>query len=194
MIRRIAAVAAVLLLFGCTGTNAPSAAPSPTPSSDSAHRAPAVPALAALTCSAPIDGGPPPDGWQTVLGVVALPAAPGARALQAFDSGDATGPALFAKTGLLVRAGQPFELEVPAERDNRVAIGWGNALTFVPSARFAVPACPDTFGTGWLAYPGGYWADRPLCLSVTVRAAGGEEQVPVGIGTPCPGQQPPPKP
>ena len=126
-----------------------------------------------------------------MLGVVALPAAPDSRALQAFDSGDPGVPALFAKTGLLVRAGQAFELEVAAEPDNRVAIGWGNALTFVPGARFAVPACPDTFGTGWLAYPGGYWADRPLCLPLVVRTADGEEQVRIGIGAPCPDQQPP---
>jgi hypothetical protein len=191
MIRGIAAAAAVLLLCGCTGTSAPSASSTRPPSSDSAVRAPAVPALASLTCSEPIDGGAPPAGWQTALDVVALPASPDSRALQVFDSGDPTVPALFAKTGLLVRAGQAFELEVPVEGNNRVAIGWGDALTSRPSARFAVPACPDTFGTGWLAYPGGYWADRPLCLPLTVRAAGRGQQVQIGIGTPCPGQQPP---
>jgi hypothetical protein len=154
-----------------------------------------VPALASLTCQgAIIDGGPAPAGWQTVLGVVALPASPASGALQASDSGDPTAPALFAKTGLLVRAGHAFALEVPADRGNRVGIGWGNALAFRPSTRFAVPSCPDTFGTGWLVYPGGYWADRPLCLPLTVRVAGRTQQVQIGIGTACPGQEPPASP
>ncbi len=126
-----------------------------------------------------------------MLGVVALPASPATRALQAFDSGDPGTPELFAKTGLVVRAAHAFELEVPVEPGNRLAIGWGNALAFRPSARFAVPSCPDWFGTGWLSYPGGYWADRPLCLAVTVRAGGREQQVRIGIGVPCPGQEPP---
>jgi len=194
MIRGLTA-AAVLLLCGCSGTSAPSAASttssSPPTSSEPGVTSPTVPVLASLACSDPIDGGPPPADWQTVLGVVALPASPPSRALQAFDSGDPTVPALFAKTGLLVRAGQAFELEVPTERDNPVAIGWGNALRFRPSARFAVPACPDTLGTGWLAYPGGYWVDVRQCLPLTVRAAGREQQVHIGIGTPCPGQEPP---
>jgi hypothetical protein len=80
---------------------------------------------------------------------------------------------------------------VPADSGNRLAIGWGNALAFQPSTRFAVPACADTYGTGWVAYPGGYWADRPLCLPVTVRAGSREQQVRIGIGTACPGQDSP---
>jgi hypothetical protein len=126
-----------------------------------------------------------------VLGVVALPTSPASRALQAFDSGDPAAPALFAKTGLLVRTGHPFELAVPVDRQNRVGIGWGNALDFQPSTRFAVPSCPDTYGTGWVSYPGGYWADRPLCLPLTVRAAGRSQVVQIGIGLACPGQVPP---
>ena len=189
--------AALLLLCGCTGPSTPSTPATSSSSSEAAaasssgRSSPAVPALASLTCSEPIDGGPVPAGWQVVLGVVALPTSPRSQALQAFDDRDPTLPTLFAKTGLLVRAGHPFELDVPDAGPNRIGIGWGNALTFRPSARFAVPACPDAFHTGWVSYPGGYWVDRPLCLPLTVRASGRSQVVRIGIGTPCPGQEPP---
>lgn len=143
--------------------------------------------LGTLTCAGSIDGDPPPSGYQTVLGVVALPS----EALGASDSGDPATPALFAKTGLVIRAGRPFEIDVTPQPDDRVAIGWSNSA-FLPAARFVVPSCPDTYGTGWLAYPGGYWVDRPLCLPLTVHADGREQQVRIGVGTACPGQAPPP--
>jgi len=151
---------------------------------------PVVLTTQALVCRNAIDGGPAVAGWQTVLGVVALPASPGSPALQASESGDPIAPALFAKTGLRIRTGRAFELSVPVLTGNNVGIGWSGAPSG-PSRRFVVPACPDQYGTGWLAFPGGYWADRPLCLPVTVRAAGREQQVRIGIGTPCPGQEPP---
>ena len=122
--------------------------------------------------------------------MVALPTSAAGRAIQVSDSGEATAPALFAKTGLLIRAGHAFDMDVPTHPGDRLAIGWGN-VAFRPSARFAVPACPDRYGTGWLAYPGGYWVDRPVCLPVTVRAGGREQVVHIGVGTACPGQQPP---
>jgi hypothetical protein len=193
----VSAAAAVVVLCGCTGPSAPHASPSASEAqtaSPSISEAPAVPALASLTCGEPIDGGPVPAGWQVVLGVVALPTSPGSPALQAADDRDPTLPTLFAKTGLLVRAGHPFELDVPEAGSNRIGLGWGNALAFRPSARFAVPSCPDQYGTGWVSYPGGYWVDRPLCLPLTVRAAGRAQQVHIGIGTPCPGQQAPASP
>jgi hypothetical protein len=186
--------AALLLLCGCTGPSTPATSSSSSEAStasSSGRSSPDVPALASLTCSEPIDGGPVPAGWQVVLGVVALPTSPGSPALQAADDRDPTLPTLFAKTGLLVRAGHPFELDAPDAGANRIGLGWGNALTFRPSARFAVPSCPDSFRTGWLSYPGGYWVDRPVCLPLTVRAAGRSQVVRIGIGIPCPGQQPP---
>lgn len=189
----VPAAVLALLLAGCTGGTSPngSTAAPKTSASEPTVPSPVVPGLETLRCGEPIDGGPAPAGWQVVLGVVALPTSPRTRALQASDNIDPTEPALFAKTGLLVRAGHAFELGVPDSPANHLGIGWGNALNFRPSARFAIPSCPDTFGTGWVSYPGGYWVDRPLCLPVTVRAGGREQQVRIGIGTPCPGQQPP---
>jgi hypothetical protein len=179
----VSAVVGTALLGGCTAAE-PKAAPVTTTAISSTSE------VTTLTCARAIDGGPPPSGYATVLDVVALPTR---DALGASDSGDPTTPALFAETGLLVRAGRSFDLVVAPQPDNDVAIGWSNR-SFRPGPRFTVPPCPDTYGTGWLAYPGGYWADRPLCLPLTVRADGREEQVHVGVGTACPGQAPPPSP
>jgi hypothetical protein len=174
----VAAGLGLALLGGCSTPATPDA---DAPTAPSTSSQPVSPDVMTLTCAGAIDGGPPPSGYETVLDVVALPTG---EVLGAYDSGDPTTPALFAKTGLLVRAGTSFELDAAAQPDNRVAIGWTNA-SFQPSPRFIVPGCPDTYGTGWLAYPGGYWADRPLCLPVTVRADGREQQVRIGVGTAC---------
>jgi hypothetical protein len=179
--RSLVPVALVLaVLGGCTTAGSRDAAPTTTP--DRSPSPDPVAEITTLACDGPIDGGPPPADYETVLGVVALPTG---EAIGASDSGDPTVPALFAKTGLLVRAGQSFELVAAEQPDNRVAIGWGNVASD-PSPHVVVPACADTYGTGWLVYPGGYWADRPLCLPLTVRADAHEEQVRIGVGTACP--------
>ena len=184
----VSAVLGLAVLGGCTTAPQPKA--TPTTTADSSSPQPANADVTTLTCAGAIDGGPPTSDYETLLGVVALTTS---EALGASESGDPGTPALFAKIGLLVRAGTPFELDVAPQPGNRVAIGWGNR-SFRPSPRFVVPACADTYGTGWLVYPGGYWADRPLCLPINVRAAGREQQVHVGLGTACPGQDPPPSP
>jgi hypothetical protein len=173
----VSCVLGLAVLCSCTASPEKSAAP--------VTAADTQPALT-LTCAGAIDEGPPPSGFETVLGVVALPTG---EALGAYDSGDPGRPGLFAKTGLLVRAGRSSDLVLAPRPDDRVAIGWGN-VSFQPAMRFVVPACPDTFGTGWLVYPGGFWADEPLCLTLTVRSAGQERDVHVGVGVPCPGQAP----
>jgi hypothetical protein len=189
----VAALLGLVVLGGCSTAARQEAAPARSPASSSSQPPPAAaggPAVTTLTCRGAIDGGPPPADYETVLGVVSLPTSPASAALGASDSGDPAVPALFAKTGLLVRADTPSELVVAPQPGNRVAIGWGN-VSFGPGQRFVVPACPDTYGTGWLAYPGGYWADSPLCLPLTVRASGQEQEVHVGVGASCPGQAPP---
>jgi hypothetical protein len=197
MHRRIGSAALAGLLLGGCSPSEPSASPAggaasfqTSPSSPPSEALPTDLGTTTLACAASIDGSPPPAGFEVVLGVVALPTSSAGRALQASDTGDASVPALFAKTGLLVRAGHAFDLAVPARPGNGLAIGWGNRA-FRPSERFAVPECADRYGTGWLAYPGGYWTDRPVCLPLTVRAGGREQVVDIGVGAPCPGQQPP---
>jgi hypothetical protein len=158
----VQAVVGLALLGGCTATAAPDAAPRTT-----ASRSVSLAEVTTLTCAGAIDGSPPTSDYETVLGVVALTTH---VVLGASDSGEPRAPALFAKVGLLIRANQSFELDTAPRGDDRVAIGWG---------------CPDTYGTGWLTYPGGYWADRPLCLPLTLRAGGREQQVRIGVGAAC---------
>jgi hypothetical protein len=98
---------------------------------------------------------------------------------------------LFAKTGLVIKPGTTFELIVPAPFTRRLSIGWG--LPGTPSHRVVVSSCPNPGGR-WLAYAGGYWIDHPACVPIIVRAGGKQQTVHIGIGTPCPGQQPPPGP
>ena len=121
-----------------------------------------------------------------MLGVVALPTSPAYGALQTSLTGDAGAQRLFAKTGLQIKAGAAFDLIVP---DGTVlTIGWGQEMA---SRRLHVPACPSAGGDGWLAYAGGYYTARPACVPLIVAAAGRRQQVHIGLGTPCPGQQPP---
>ncbi len=143
-----------------------------------------------LPCGNAIDNQPPPRDWQVVRGVVALPTSPRAEALQTGLTGEPF-PALrlFAKTGLVIKAGMEFELVAPSLTGNRVGIGWGGGPS-TPSRRVVVN-CPDTRGTGWLAYPGGYWLDHPACIALTIRTGTREQSVAVGLGTPCPGQRSP---
>jgi hypothetical protein len=193
----VAAAAIVMLLAACTGGTGQPGNGRGGPTATSGH-APARPtglpassatpaAEVALDCGSFIGGHAPPASMQVVLGVVALPASPGYSALQTSLSGD--GPLrLFAKTGLLVKPGTTFELIVPAPFTSRLGIGWGSPAT--PGGRLLVDNCAGT-GGGWVAFAGGYWVDHPACVPVIVRAGGKEQQVHIGVGTACPGQQPP---
>jgi len=144
-----------------------------------------------LPCGDFIDTHAPIDDLEVVLGVVALPTSPGAAALQTFRTGD-TNPAtrLFAKTGLVIKADSTFELVAAGPSAASFSIGWGNPGH--RGRRIVVQNCQDPAGsTGWLAYAGGYWTRDPKCVSLLVKAHGQEQRVHIGLGTACPGQQPP---
>lgn len=159
-----------------------SAQPATLPASSAAPAAESV-----LDCGTFIDTQAPPASMQVVLGVVALPTSPGSPALQTSLSG--TGPLrLFAKTGLLIKPDNAFELIVPTQFSSRLSIGWGSPGT--PSHRLLVGNCANT-GVGWLAFAGGYWVDHPACVAIVVKAGGKEQQVRIGVGSACPSQQPP---
>lgn len=130
------------------------------------------------------------------LGVVALPASPGMRrALQTAPTGSRDPAArLFAKWGLVVRAGAEFQLIVPRALQGRVAIGWGNAGEGNVGAAIIVRGCRGSHGGRWLNFAGGYWVRSPICLPLTVAAHRRRRRLSIGIGTPCPGQLPPPQP
>jgi hypothetical protein len=144
-----------------------------------------------LPCGDYIDSRAPTTPFPVVLGVVALPTSPGSPALGTSLTGAGNGPLrLFAKTGLVVKPDTSFELIVPAAFTERVGIGWGGGPS-TPSRRVIVTNCTNRDGPGWLAYAGGYWIDHPACVPIIVRAGGKQQTVHIGIGTPCPGQQPP---
>jgi hypothetical protein len=194
-------VATALLLTACTAATERSAAPagSSTPSHSTPGRTtPSAPAstgdqpvadVTTITCEHAIDGSPPTAEFTVVLDAVALPVSPRSPALQAADAGGT--PKLFAKRGLLIRTGVEATVALPASVAPTAGIGW-SGWPSRPGRTVVVPACPDLKGTGWLAFAGGYWADAPLCLAIDVRAGNRQQRVEIGVGTPCPGQAPPP--
>jgi len=190
----IAAAAAVLALSGCTPDS------QPTRSEGSSHGTPSRTSGAAPSHSVLLDCGdfigahPPVRGLQVILGVVALPTSAAGPALQTALTGDQpSSPRLFAKTGLLIKAGTDFQIVVPARAGDRLGIGWGSAAT--PSQAVVVHHCADEGLPGrWLAYAGGYWLDHPACVTLQVQTADRRQSVDIGLGTACPGQRPPPQP
>jgi hypothetical protein len=152
------------------------------------------PGSSVLPCGSYIDTHVPPASFQLVLGVVALPTSPNYPALQTARTGDGNHPRrLFAKTGLVIKAKNSFEIIVPpqvAAPTVRLGVGWGGAPS-TPSQRVVVSNCPQAGTSEWLAYPGGYWLDHPTCAPLIVKTDGKQQQVHIGLGTPCPGQQPP---
>jgi hypothetical protein len=176
---------AALLLAGCGTSGHGDDLPGPTAAETRAGLA----SYLALNCTKAIGGDTPPADFTVVLDAVALPAAPRYPALQAAETGGE--PALFAKTGLVVRAGATVRLSIPPSVGRGAGIGWGldrNGQT----PTLVVPGCPDLRGTGWLAFAGGYWADEPLCLPLDVGVGAQTQRVEIGIGTACPGQAAPP--
>ena len=146
-------------------------------------------APAELTCTDAIGTDPPYAQMTLVLGVVGLPASPGHDSLQVSTTGSSD-PAvsLFAKTGLVVRAGASFTISIPAEYADRARLGWGNPGQ--PTTRLSVGGCPPSPGGGsWLDFAGGYWASSPMCLPIVIATAGRDQRVLVGVGTTCPGQR-----
>lgn len=140
-----------------------------------------------LVCS-PAPSAPPSD-YAIVLDSVALPAASTyPYALQTnrreTDDGEAV---YFAKTGLSWRGDATFEIDVPDELKNRLAIGWGGGDQ--PKAHSVRADC--NIDTDWAGAPGGYWVTKPMCAEIIVRVDGTEQRQQIGLGTPCPGQEPP---
>lgn len=145
----------------------------------------------ALGCGS-IGSEPPSSDARVVLGVVALPdpsRAPALRATRQADTANLT-ETWFAKTGLGIRSGAEWRLSVAPESAGHLLIGWGSSV--VPVASLSSPTgCAAPSPGAWLWYPGGFWTDQPGCYAVIVESGGRTERLPVGVGSPCEGQQPP---
>jgi hypothetical protein len=140
------------------------------------------PGVGLVSCGWSIDAlTDPPDDYRVVARNVAVPTA---SILEAGDPGQ-TDPAvwLFAKWGLVVRAGAAVDLQVGPGWEDRARIGWGSPAP--RGAALHVPACPQWAEGPWLVFPGGTWVARPACVPLIVRSQGQEAQVRLGIGVPC---------
>ncbi len=51
--------------------------------------------------------------------------------------------------------------------------------------------CDPDAESDWLVLAGGFWVSVPMCAELIVEADGVEERVEIGLGQPCPGQEPP---
>jgi hypothetical protein len=149
---------------------------------------------ATLHCAGLIDVvAAPPMSYEAIAEAVALPTSSSATtALQTSVHDGAEGLRLFAKAGLLVKTGAEATLVVPEAWRDRLAIGWGNTSGGHPAAVLEVGPCE---GPGeWLVYPGGFFVEDASCVPLLISDGGSEHRVHVGVGAPCQGQEPPPKP
>lgn len=195
----LTALAISFMLTGCTSSGRPAPGRSTPNASTPAltqlapTSAPTPAAASALRCADAIGTQARPRPATTVLGVVELPISPETPALGTARTGNGAGPLrLFAKTGLVIKPGARFQLIVPAQFADRLSIGWGNPA--VPSHRVTVHSCGINPDGQWLAYAGGYWIDHPACVPIIVQVGDQQRTVHVGLGTACPGQQPPAQP
>ncbi|MFE0531664.1 hypothetical protein ACFW0V_29090 [Micromonospora parva] len=138
---------------------------------------------AAPPCTPSVDALPaPPAGYRLVGEDVAVPDTP---VLSADDSGEVDPAArLFAKWGLVVRAGTVVDLRVAPGWQDRARLGWGG--TGAPAATVTVHACtPEGGQAQWLAFVGGTWVGQAACVPLIVTSDGQTDRVNLGIGTPC---------
>jgi hypothetical protein len=127
------------------------------------------PELATVDCFSVIDAlDEPPSDYTVVSGVVAFGGS---------DNADTPLQAVWneqsgwfgSKTGLLVRSGSTVTVSVPPDVQDRVNIGWG--------------------GSGG-PFAGGIGVRAPECVLLTVNDGATEQRVMIGVGAPCPGQEP----
>jgi hypothetical protein len=144
--------------------------------------------VAVLDCDDPVATDTSvPATYEQLTGALALPTSSAApQALQTRPSSERLG--LFAKTGLLIHAGAAFTITpAPGWRDQAGA-WWGNTGERSVEPSFHGGPCE---GTGWLAFPGGFYVAEPGCVPFDVAVAGTTTRVEIGIGAACHGQQPP---
>jgi hypothetical protein len=182
---RVAVVVTLCCEVACTGQPTPGSPPKESPSAAAVSGA-LPPGSVGLNCSGPIGVVSSPTAPQNnVLGVVGLDTT---STLQVSRTAGTDPHRLFAKTGLLVRAGREANLTVPAGWTTLVSIAWGNhAAEWTTSLH--IPACPvPPSGPGqWLAFPGGFSLDKAACVPLEVRTGSKTTTVHVSAGARCRG-------
>lgn len=174
----------VLVVTGCSNESAEVPETSPTPDSTG------TPSTATdddvLPCQDMIGNDEDvPEDYEILLDVVALPTANSSpNALQVGRRDGTDQPDYFAKTGLLVRSGAAFDLEV--EHPDTAGLGWGSPAAF--SSSISSQGCQ---GESWLAFAGGFLVQDPTCVRLTLTTDDDQRVFFVGAGAACQGQQPP---
>ena len=142
---------------------------------------------AQLDCADPIEVKAPPESLQVIGGVIALQTSRSlSTPLQLTHTiGTGSSELQFAKTGLVVRAGERVEIVVVPTTGRTAAVWWGNTGNDQPTKRLVVGPCAT--GTGWLVFPGGYWVSEPGCVTLVVRHEGVDDYVTAAVGAPCDG-------
>ncbi|MFI6780482.1 hypothetical protein [Micromonospora sp. NPDC050276] len=99
---------------------------------------------------------------------------------------------LFAKWGLVVRAGRVVDLRVAPGWQDKARLGWGG--TGPPAAIVTVHACaPEGGPAQWMAFVGGAWVAQAACVPLIVTSNGQHDHVNLGIGAPCTHPHPHPR-
>ncbi|AYY14631.1 hypothetical protein EF847_19985 [Actinobacteria bacterium YIM 96077] len=195
----VATLAACVLAVACSDGSSRDTAPeegAPSPESTDEQRIGATePAL--IECSDNIGGDrPDPDEYHVVDSGVALPSTnePALQATQLTETDDLSElddideQWYYAKRGLVLRGGHEVELSIPSDHVDDVRLRWGHTPSRPATSVRA--ECPPA--DGWLAFAGGYVVREPGCYSIRVQVDDGQPQeIDVGVGAPCPGQDPP---
>jgi hypothetical protein len=168
---------------GATGTTGTTGTTGATGTPSTAAGTPAASTAAvAVPCSQVIGRqGAPPADMTVLLGAVALPVK---QVLQASDAGSEAPVQLFAKWGLVVRAGADVTVRLGAGAPSRARIGWGSAAAPQQAVHVSCPA--PTGPAQWLAFAGGYWVDQPACVPVEVTTGGRTATANISVGVKCP--------
>ena len=181
-----------MLVAGCSSGghrgSSDTSATRPPPSSTTTASLNAAP----LDCMISTPSSVVPEDYEQLAGDVALPTSTSSRYALQTASGQGS-LRLFAKTGLLIRAGVKFTIMPAAGWRHRAAAWWGNNVGGETIAPLPFRGGPCG-GSGWLAFPGGFFVTRVGCVPFEVDVAGRTFRVAVGIGSPCAGQKPPPQP
>ena len=133
-------------------------------------------AQSSVLCSDAIDGGTGPSPFPLILGRVGLQTSTNLRPVLLRDDAFR----LWSKSGLVVVEGAaPVVISVPPTWRARAAITWSNrGLGETSSER--VQSCP---GHGWLAYPGGFFAQAKGCIPIDVTVGARHRRVWIRMGS-----------
>jgi hypothetical protein len=123
--------------------------------------------------------GQPPPAAKLVLGRVQMPRPDEVLHLAPRP---APGAPYFVKRGWAVTPGAPVVLVVPRRFRRVVGLAFGRGKLGVPALRLR--PCPGD-AKPWTSWPGGYYAWKPVCAWVVVRADGRAARVALNLGRRC---------